>query len=178
MIATLKGFIPTVQGEIDRHYYYCYGDGAVEVTQTGSVVVYIVRGERFGDYLRDQYGQGINPGNVGTLELRRVDIFGQVWSARYGYPFPSSSLGGSGLNVAGSFSCLNPSLARKGYGTISEVGADYIGVSTGSGNVRLNLGSCSRVESVSELPIVGQNIAYNGVPSGADGYNLYQATCW
>lgn len=67
MIATLKGFIPSVQAEIDRHYYYCYGEGAVEVTQTGSVVVYIVRGERFGDYLRDQYGQGINPGNVGTL---------------------------------------------------------------------------------------------------------------
>ena len=25
MIATLKGFIPRVQSEIDRHYYYCYG---------------------------------------------------------------------------------------------------------------------------------------------------------
>ena len=44
MIATLKGFIPTVQSEIDRHYYYCYGEGSVEVEQTGSVVVYIVRG--------------------------------------------------------------------------------------------------------------------------------------
>lgn len=25
MIAALKKFIPTIQGEIDRHYYYCYG---------------------------------------------------------------------------------------------------------------------------------------------------------
>ena len=28
MIAALKRMIPTVQGEIDRHYYYCYGAGA------------------------------------------------------------------------------------------------------------------------------------------------------
>lgn len=30
MIATLKRAIPSVQSEIDRHYYYCYGEGAVQ----------------------------------------------------------------------------------------------------------------------------------------------------
>ena len=30
MIASLKRAIPTVQGEIDRHYYYCYGAGVEE----------------------------------------------------------------------------------------------------------------------------------------------------
>lgn len=58
MIATLKRSIPAIQSEIDRHYYYCYGEGAVDVVQTGSVVVYIVKGERFGEYLRAQYGAG------------------------------------------------------------------------------------------------------------------------
>ena len=76
MIGTLKEFTPIVQSEIDRHYYFCYEYDAVEVTQIGSVLVYIVREERFRDYLRDQYGQEINPGNVGTLEFRIVDIFG------------------------------------------------------------------------------------------------------
>lgn len=152
MIETLKRFIPSVQSEIDRHYYYCYGQGAVQVEQTGSVVVYIVKGERFGDYLRAQYGAGtVTPSlrQLGTVELRRVDIFSPVWGARYGYPFPSSSLGGSGTSISGSFSCLNPSAAQKGYGKIYEVGSDYIGVQSGSDKYKFSLGACSRVESTS-----------------------------
>ena len=101
-----------------------------------------------------------------------------VWSAAFGYPFTQSSFTGTNLDIAGSFNCLNPSSAQKGYGTITEIGADYIGVQTSSGRQRFNLGSCSRLESVSELPTIGQNIAYVGVPSSADGYNLYQASCW
>ena len=110
MIATLKRFIPSVQAEIDRHYYYCYGEGAVEVARTGNTVVYIVRGERFGDYLRNQYGSGnATPSlrQLGTLELRRVDIFSNVWSARYGYPFSGEALQGSQLAISGSFSCVD-----------------------------------------------------------------------
>lgn len=181
MIATLKKFIPSVQAEIDRHYYYCYGEGSVEVTKTGNTVVYIVKGERFGDYLRNQYGAGnATPSlrQLGSLELRRVDIFSNVWSARYGYPFPESALGGSDLTISGSFSCVDGGNSLKGYGTIYEIGADFIGVETDGIKSKLHLGSCSRVESVSELPIIGQNIAYTAVSSYADGYNLHQATCW
>lgn len=43
MIATLKRLIPSVQKEIDRHYYYCYGEGVKE-SQAQGVVVYIVQG--------------------------------------------------------------------------------------------------------------------------------------
>lgn len=70
MVATLNRLIPSVQSEIDRHYYYCFGDGSVQIEETGNVVVYIVRGERFGDYLRKQYGEGANlPGlrSLGSL---------------------------------------------------------------------------------------------------------------
>ena len=31
MIAALKELLPTIEGEIDRHYYFCYGEGSVEI---------------------------------------------------------------------------------------------------------------------------------------------------
>lgn len=59
MIEVLKKLIPTTEAEIDRHYYNCYGDGAVEVEQTGSVLVYIVRGERVNEYIHQAYGDDV-----------------------------------------------------------------------------------------------------------------------
>lgn len=44
MVATLTRILPTVQMEIDRQYYFCYGAGAVTTTTTGGVLVYVVRG--------------------------------------------------------------------------------------------------------------------------------------
>ena len=59
MIEVLKKLIPTTEAEIDRHYYNCYGDGAVEVEQTGSVLVYIIRGERVNEYIHQAYGDDV-----------------------------------------------------------------------------------------------------------------------
>ena len=179
MIATLKRMIPTVQSEIDRHYYYCYGEG-VQEEQAGSVVVYIVQGERFRDYLHTQYGTNVRVPNVnGDVRLQRVNILGKTWVEKHGYPFSEASLGGEGFDIAGSFNCLNPSRTVKGAGKIYDVGANYIGVEMDDGSkFQFGLASCSRIESTSELPTIGQNIAYVGVPSSADGYNLYQASCW
>lgn len=56
MIQQLKALIPGIEREIDRQYYYCYGEGAVQIEETGGVLVYIVRGERFGAYLNSAYG--------------------------------------------------------------------------------------------------------------------------
>lgn len=131
--------------------------------------------------MRNQYGAGTVTNSLrqlGTLELRRVDIFSPVWSARYGYPFPSASLSGNGLNIAGSFSCVDQGAAIKGSGSIYAIGGGYIDVDGNNGRHRLHLGSCSRIESTSELPVIGQQIAYTAVASHADGYNLHQATCW
>ena len=171
--------IPSVQSEIDRHYYYCYGEG-VQEERNQSVVVYIVQGERFGDYLRSQYGTNVRVPNVrGNVQLRRVNILGKTWIEKNGYPFSESSLGGDSFDIAGSFNCLAPSRSIRGSGQITDIGADYIGVRMEDGSSsRFSLGSCSRIESTSELPTIGQNIAYVAVPSSADGYNLYQASCW
>ena len=155
MIATLKRLIPTVQGEIDRHYYYCYGEGAVATQENpGGVVVYIVKGERFKDFLQNNYGSDIfYPGaNLGVndkeVRFTNVDIFGDIWTSKFGYPFSDASLGGDSNNfdIAGSFNCLNPSKALQGAGTIHSVGADYIEVDNATGHrSKLYLSSCSRV---------------------------------
>ncbi len=146
MISSLRRIIPTIESEIDRHYYYCYGDGSVQIEQTGSVIVYIVRGERFGDYLRNQYGTSVRiPSIRSDVTFRRVNIFGAPWTNKFGYPFPEGSFG-SDLSFAGSFSCLNPSNLVRGSGQIVSIGADTIRVrSDDNRELNFSLGSCSRL---------------------------------
>lgn len=178
MITRLKNLIPGIEREIDRQYYYCYGDGAVTIEQTGSVVVYIVRGESFGNYLLSTYGQSLNVAVRGNVNLYRVDIFSGTWVAQYGYPFGASAFTSNDLSLSGDFSCLNPSSAVTGHGTIRSISANSISVSTDNGPLNFRLGACSRIESATKVPRVGQNFAYRAVPSFAGGYNLYGGTCW
>ena len=175
-IAVLKRLVPTTESEIDRHYYYCFGDGAVEVEKTGSTVVYVVRGERVNGYLQRQYGANAPAYNGGDIHLRPLSIFDAQWTNKFGYPFVNTDLSGNSLDVG--FNCLNPSAVQHGYGTIAGIGSDYIDVNQkNGGHRRLKLGSCSRVESNQETPKIGQGIYYSAVPSSADGFNLYAATC-
>ena len=44
MVEALKSLVGGVEREIDRQYYYCYGEGAVQIVATGLVTVYVVRG--------------------------------------------------------------------------------------------------------------------------------------
>ena len=113
------------------------------------------------------------------MSLNRVNILGRTWVDKFGYPFADSALGGDGFDIAGSFNCLTPSRTVRGSGTISSISANNIGVQMENGDTfQFALGSCSRIESVSELPTIGQQISYVAVPSSAQGYNLYQATCY
>ena len=166
MLVSLRNFIPTVESEIDRHYYYCFGDGKVQVQTSGGVVIYIVRGEAFGNYLRNLYGQSVSIPQVnGDVLLNRVDIFGNNWVGAFGYPFQSSALGGNDFSIGGSFGCLNANSVVTGSGTITSVGSDYIDCNTGSGEkLRFGLGACSRLESTRQLPSVGQKFYWSGVP--------------
>lgn len=147
MVATLRRIVPTVESEIDRHYYYCFGEGKVQIENTGGVVVYIVRGEAFGNYLRNLYGRNIVvPAVNGNVLFNRVDIFGAPWSGAFGYPFGSGAFGGNDLSLTGSFSCLNPGALVTGSGTISAIGGNWIEALDGNGGRnRFNLGSCSRL---------------------------------
>lgn len=176
MIATLKRLVPTTEKEIDRHYYYCYGDGKVEVEQTGSVVVYVVRGEsRVNGYLENRYGKGV-PQHAHDLRLQSVNVFDARWTSKFGYPQVDTSFNQN--DFSGSFSCLNTGAAVKGYGQITAVNADYIEAKDQSGkNKRFRVGGCTRIESSTPTPEIGQGFYFEAVPSSADGYNLYAATC-
>ena len=55
-IAKLKNSLPGIEKEVNRQYFYCYGDGAVTVESTGNTVVYIVKGENFPALLNKTYG--------------------------------------------------------------------------------------------------------------------------
>ena len=57
-----------------------------------------------------------------------------------------TSLEGRDLAFGGDFSCLSPSKAVKGYGTIAEVTATQICVDNSDGKrIHLDLGACSRL---------------------------------
>lgn len=178
MIEDLKALVPSVEEEIDRHYYYCYGEG-VDVEKTGSVLVYVVKGERVGEYLHSAYGDSVKvPALRGDVHFERVDIFGAPWTNKFGYPFVDAALAGESLEFQGDFNCLSPSRSEKGYGVIKGVQSREIDVENSDGrSLKFKLGSCSRLESSSELPQVGQNFYWSAVPSSAGGYNLYTGSC-
>ncbi len=78
MIVNLNGILPTVQAAIDREFYYCYGDGKIQVETTGNTLVYVVRGEAFGKYIDSAYGQAVSAPTVQTgsdFRLQVVDPF-------------------------------------------------------------------------------------------------------
>lgn len=162
-------------------------------TQAQGVVVYIVQGERFQDYLQSNYGSDIvklGPNlsvNQNEVRFNTVNIFGSSWSQNFGYPFSQTSLGGDSnqFDIAGSFNCLAPSKSQNSAGKIKAIHSDFIDVDGFDGNsYQLYLGSCSRLEASTPLPKVGQRIAFTGVPNGKDvgkgrkAYNTYKASCY
>ena len=178
MVRSLKELVPTTEAEIDRHYYYCYGEGAVQVEKTGGVIVYIVKGERFGQYIHSAYGISVKIPVHSDVHFQKVDVFADPWVNKYGYPFVKNDLKGDNLHFKDDFSCLS-SYTKKGHGTISAIEAQHIYVTGHDGRKqKFKVGACSRIESRTRVPEVGQNFYWSGTPSGADGYNLIKASCW
>jgi len=189
IIANLNRVLPNINNDINREYYYCYGAGKVETLTVGATVVYVVRGEAFGEYLSRAYGQNVGAPLVSSgtdYRLQVVDPFSQIWTAKFGYPsFVAGSVGGAG-GAVGTASCLGGGLlgsagssGSSGLGVIANITSDGIQVRNSKGElVNLSIGGCSRLESTSSLPSVGQNIAWRGTPSSAGGYSIYGATCW
>lgn len=194
IIDNLNRSLPTIQSQIDREYYYCYGAGKVETVTTGNTIVYVIKGEAFGQYIDSAYGQGVfAPGlrTSGDYRLQVVDPFSSIWTAKFGYPTAVNVRGGAGSypgtgsgSGSGSgwadFSCLSGSgSASSGRGTVTSVSNDGIVINDANGKpVTLRVGSCSRIESTTSLPKAGQNLAWKGVPSSKGGYNLLTGTCW
>lgn len=178
LIDKLNKTIPSIQSEIDREYYYCYGAGKVDTQQVGNVIVYVIKGEAFGHYIDTAYGQAVGAPQLRTgadYRLQLVDPFSQIWTAKYGYP----SLAGSNGATGGNFSCISGTAPSTGSGVISGVSGNGIQVKDSKGNlVSLNVGGCSRVESTASVPMAGQAVVWKGVPSSNGGYNIFTATCY
>lgn len=141
--------------------------------------MYIVSGDKFGDYLRNLYGNSVQVSSIRSdVIFNRVDIFGQEWQSNYGYPFVDSAFGNNDFTFAGSFNCLNPGSVVTGSGVISNIGPNFIEAKDErGGNIRFNLGSCSRLESTHKVPKIGNKFYWSGV-AGGQGYNLYGGSCF
>lgn len=128
MIITLKDLIPSVEKSIDSHYYNCYGAGSnIKVDGTGNVIVYMISGDRFGDYIKNLYGQNIKfSTSPNEIALNKVNIFSPDWTGVHGYPFLDNAFGSQDFSFAGSFSCLNPNSVSKGWGIIKNIGSNFI----------------------------------------------------
>ena len=97
-LASLKELLPAVEYELNRQYFYCYGDGAVTIEKTGDTVVYIIRGEAFQALLEKTYGIGFEDlvccddqtdANAGAnlpseINMVTVDIFSEEYQNQNG----------------------------------------------------------------------------------------------
>lgn len=99
-VDNLKKILPTVQDEVNRQYFYCFGEGAFTTEKTGSTTVYIIRGEAFGALLKNTYGisfddlvccdknaAGGKTANIpSTLKMTAVDITSPDYINNIGQP--------------------------------------------------------------------------------------------
>lgn len=93
MISNLIALQPGVEFEINRQYYYCYGEGSVQVEKTGSVTIYIIQGEVINSYLQKAYNI---PDALfyfkGNITLQPVDIFANTWTSNFGNLYQNTTL--------------------------------------------------------------------------------------
>ena len=81
------------------------------------------------------------------VHLSRVNVFGDPWTNKFGYPFIDNDNTITGGRTFGKdFSCLNPAGAHSGYGKISNIESStiYVDVHDGS-REKLHIGTCSRI---------------------------------
>jgi hypothetical protein len=68
------------------------------------------------------------------------------WQASYGYPYSLASYATStDFSFNNDFNCLTPSSLQSGMGTIVSIVSRVIIIMADSGQVKLNLGACTRV---------------------------------
>lgn len=88
MVEDLRDLQPGVTYEINRNYYFCFGEGQVQIEQTGSVTVYIIQGNAFAGYLENAYNvKNTSITLSGSIRLQPIDIFSNIWKTNYGNPF-------------------------------------------------------------------------------------------
>ena len=183
-VANLKNVLPYVQGEVDRQYFYCYGDGALEIVETGGTVVYIIRGEAFQALLENTYGISFddlvccdpdgNKDNFGAnvpaeVELISIDTFGDDNNDGDGDSFGVDGDGsgdGDGTAVVTTFTCLAQE-GVAGRGVIVHVDGNRITVRRYANagpplDDVVEIGTCTIVMATVKVPRTGMSMAFTG----------------
>ena len=178
-IAKLKNALPGIEQEINRQYFYCYGDGAVTVEETGSTVVYIVKGENFPGLLSKTYGldfsdvhghgdKGLRKGEHKDYRLTCVDIFSPPYVEEIGYPFPEEKkkpyVEEKVTKFDNDFNCLDTN-GSSGRGVILSCDGNKYeiqGFANNGGKHYIEVGACTIIMSTVKVPQVGMQIAYTG----------------
>ena len=91
-------------------------------------MVYIVRGESFGNYLLATYGLQVEGLINVNYNFHKIDIFSAIWVNQFGYPFDNSAFSSNDFSFAGDFTCLNPSSVLTGRGKITGISSNSITV--------------------------------------------------
>lgn len=176
-INTLRNSIPAIEREVNRQYFNCYGDGAVTVENTGSTVVYVVRGESFPALLKNTYGieeehhekGGLRGEKVEDKHFYCVDIFSPPYVKEVGYPFPEEQkkpyVEKKVTKFENDFNCLDTTGAS-GRGVILSVSGNRYEVQSFANNKAtkqfIEVGACTVIMSTVKVPQKGLQIAYNG----------------
>ena len=115
---------------------------------------------------------------VSYVSLKTVSILDKKWSESFGSVFTTAQLAKtSDFSFADDFNCLNPSKLEKGTGTITKITKNIITVTLQNKTKEfLKLGTCSRIESTTELPAIGQSIYWMGNKNSSI-FEVYRASC-
>jgi len=149
LVTSLTGILPNISKDVDREYYYCYGAGKIETVTTGSTVVYVVRGDVFGQYVGNLYGgnlaSNLQFGQNESIRLQVVDPFSPIWTSKFGLSYRGAGQGQAFSDS--SFTCLdNGGSLSTGRGRITSIQGNEILVSGQDGRQsKLSIGGCTRL---------------------------------
>ena len=202
-IVVLKKIQITVEEEVNRQYFYCYGDGAFTIEKTGTVTVYIIRGEAFEALLENTYGisfddvvcctdkEGSSPkANVPSeIKMQSVDIFGDDYIDTNGNPvddiIADTGKHGSPSNdvtdYTGPFECIVQE-GVSGRGVIVDVAGNRYTVRRYANagpplDDFVEVAPCTIIMSTVKVPRAGMSMAFTGA-SAAGFYQANMITVW
>lgn len=184
MVAGLGSSLPGIQKFIDDNYYRCFRANSLPGSQNGSALVYIVGTADFERYIERAYQLKPDWSKVSflapTLKLSPLNILDSMWQSAYGAPYDLVSFAATtDFSFKDDFNCLAPSSLESGFGMIAGIGGRFLLVDNlQGGTLRLNLGTCTRLETAQLLPSIGQRVYWRGNPAGRAGeFNAYRASC-
>lgn len=137
-------------------------------------------GQSYSDNIRARFT------NVGTLNVKRNNIYSPAWTKVYGIPF-SAGYGSNADFQQADYSCSSDPV-NNNYkvfnGKVDSINKNIMNVIGGNGDrYTVYLGSCTKIESIGDkdIPTKGSDICFKGNDrKGGDKghYDGYHVTCY